>query len=393
MINKNHGLILTIGLVSASALIPVSASPGIYNNQLQSWISSDCISYHSMGSSQQQSSIEDLCSAGNAGSKITSTELQRGWSNLGMPRYRPVEAISGFSGSSLDPELDTGLNAGSGMSGLGLWGNFSTGTLDNEFTNTPYKSENKVATIGFDTLVNESIIVGAAVTLDDTDVNTLFNAGSQDISRYGFTGYAAVPVNEIFSVDAAIGYSNIDTSQFRLLSAFEVAAGTPLGAAAGAVAGTSTIQSDVDSDLWFFSANLNAFKQVNNWLLSGRLGVMYSDLDNDSFTESLGAVTVTRASTDSQLGQFTVGGEISYDFKTFLEPYAGIDFIHDFESEDVLVAPGLAQPSNDDNEIITRLGFRYFGSNGVSASAEWNHNAIRDDITSNSISLTLRMDL
>ncbi len=144
------------------------------------------------------------------------------------------------------------------------------------------------------------------------------------------------------------------------------------------------------------SVNLNAFWTINKILLGAHTGYLWVEEDHDSFSE-IDTSGVNGASAvgdrDFDLGQFRIGFDVAYNYESFLEPYAGIDYVNDTTREDVVVATGLAQPENDEDEIFVTLGIRYFGSAGVTGDLQYTIGASRENMDSSGVMATLRFDL
>jgi len=243
-----HGLIL-LAMTAMAHTAHASPSPSF---NVQNWISNDCISYHIMnsGNSSVLRQIEARCPAGNASNLFTGgslLEYRVGETSHGLSEHLRlsremedfsdfIESISGPSRFSSNQTSTTasGRNAGEAYGNIGVWGNVSNASLNDTFVNTPFDSSSRNGTIGADVLVNDRFIVGAAFGYEDGNVDTLLNTGHQDINGYTISGYAATLLGRHFSIDGNLGYTNTDIDQTRLVSAFEVAAGTPWPAPAPA---------------------------------------------------------------------------------------------------------------------------------------------------------------
>jgi outer membrane autotransporter protein len=176
-------------------------------------------------------------------------------------------------------------------------------------------------------------------------------------------------LNDTFSVDFSVGYSDISIDQFRTL-------------------GTTRITSSVDAERWFVAGNLNAGRQIDNWYLSARAGLLYAKESQDGFTESNGTISSART---FQIGQFRAGGDVSYSWDSF-EPFANLTYEYDYSRDDIIVAAGIPQPANDNDDFLVGAGLRWFGESGVSASFEWNSVLGREDFSDDTFSLLLRGD-
>ncbi len=357
-------------------------------------ISSQCALQHSSTSDPaRQAEIERTCSATNAGTRVTSGEQQRQWLKMMIraqeeqDRWEEQHKISSGTYSALSPDA-TGMNAGGTFNNIGVWGSFSSGNLDNDFIFSPYDMTSRGFMVGADFQPMENALLGLSAGYNHDEITTTFNGGEVQSDTASLAVYGAMSLPAGLSVDAAVGYADINTDQNRL-SLFIAGFSDPFAA----LTPGTPINGDVDATRLFGAVNLNGFWNPQHFLLSATVGYLYAETDQDSFTESGGGVTVTRPGETFVLSQWHAGATVGYDFGTFLEPYAGADYSYDISREEVTVGTGLQQPANDRSELIMRVGMRYFGDNGVSAALEWNTNALRQDIDSNGLLLTLRLDL
>ena len=90
-----------------------------------------------------------------------------------------------------------------------------------------------------------------------------------------------------------------------------------------------TIVGDFDADRWFVATNLNANMEYGKWLLSGRVGLLYSDEDQDAYAESGLNTARTIGKRHIDLTQGLIGFDIAYRTQQF-EPYATFTYINDF---------------------------------------------------------------
>ena len=107
----------------------------------------------------------------------------------------------------------------------------------------------------------------------------------------------------------------------------------------------------------------------------------------DGFTESNGTVVPKQV---SDLGQFRLGVDGTYLLGSF-EPFMSITYEIDFNREDLRLATG-TQPANDDDGAVVGAGIRWFSDSGVTATAQWDTVAGREDFDSNTYSLQIRAD-
>ena len=289
---------------------------------------------------------------------------------------RGLSAGSSYS-SGINSYRMTGQSAGNSFSNWSSWLSYGRTITENDNFFTESDATLDSFLVGIDASPRENMILGLAFGYENNDIDTVFNAGEQNIDGFTIAPYFGYLINQNFSVDLSIGYSSIDIDQFRL-STFD-----GLGL---------IINGDTDSDRWFVSGNLNAFKQVNNIAFSGRAGIIYAEDDIDAIVEISRSTDAFNSKSQSvEFGQFQIGAEVAYAAAS-LEPYASLFYEYDFEYEDLLLNSGLGRAANDDDDIRISVGARYFGEQGFSAILEWNVIADRQEYDSNTISLTGRLD-
>jgi len=276
---------------------------------------------------------------------------------------------------NLDIERTKGYSAGDNFSNWSGWVSYARTQTDNTSFFTQFDSSLNNALVGFDTSPRENMVAGIAFGYEDNDIDTVFNAGEQDIDGFTIAPYFGYLFHPNFSIDASAGYSSIDIDQFRIDSTNF----------------TSIINGDTDSDRWFVAGNLNAFTRVNDFAFLGRVGIVYSEDDIDAVVETGGPDAFTTPSNTVEFGQIQAGGEVAYSV-TALEPYASIYYEHDFEYEKLVLDPRIPRAKNDRNDVRLGLGARYFGENGFSANLEWSIIAGREEFDSHTLSIVGRLE-
>jgi hypothetical protein len=290
--------------------------------------------------------------------------------------------LRGQSGSGLAQNASgiqrySGLAAGDGFSNVSVWGSFTRTRAGDDLISTAYDVSSDNALIGVDFAPLQNMIVGIALSVEQNDVVTRFNQGAQGIDGYTFAPYMGYLISDSVSVDASFGYGRFDIDQTRTDTATSTA-----------------VFGNTDSDRWFIAANLNSFTNYNNWLLSGRIGVVYAEEDQDGYAEtgSAGAIINTAvASQTVHFGQIQVGGEAAYSFGN-LEPFVSAFYENDFKREDVVVNTGQLTPSNDNDDIRLGMGVRYFSSGSFSGTLQWDTILDRTNFDSHSLNLVGRLE-
>ncbi len=251
---------------------------------------------------------------------------------------------------------DTGLSAGDAAltNALSVWASANYNNAENSFPSIAYDADTYGFSLGLDYAASDTVNVGAFLSYANTDTETPFNGGGSDTDAYTVGPYVSVMLNEIFTVDASIGYTFSEIEN-------------------RSVVGLVTVTGDQDAETWFASANISATKWFeNNIGLTGRLGYSYSDSDNEAYVDSTGTPV---AATESQLGQLQVAARVSYYTENVL-PYIGLTYVNDIDNERVIAAP---LPSDDDDEFIANAGATFFGEGPLSGGIDVSYNFGRDD--------------
>lgn len=326
---------------------------------------------------------EGVCSQLSAGSGVLGEEITR----LLLTEYfnRFGDAIrnrilgSFFGGGDIagrgGPD-QFGRAAGEGLADWGGWSpwiSYGHTWADNNLPSTLYDADQDNILFGMDYSYSDRLIFGISGGYENNDVDTTFNLGRMEVDGFTVAPYAAYLVNDNISIDAAFGYSDLSIDQVRT---------EPGGA---------QVTGNTDSSRWFVMSNLNAFKRYGDWFLTGRAGVIYSEEEQDGFTETGGVTAQTVADRDIDFGQFNIGGEAAYSVHE-VEPFASVFYEYDFEQGDsAALNPNQVQRSRDDDQFRVSAGLRYFGSNGLSATLEWSRILDRENFDSQSINLLGRL--
>lgn len=319
-----------------------------------------------------------------AGLRVTSAEV----GDLARER----SGASGADGHAALAYPQTTLTAGDEMGGsvFGLWASYSYADYDSDFVfqgnSLAYDADAHNALFGFDRLFADSFLLGLALGYQTASADTVFNGGKQDTDGFTVAPYAALLINDIFSVDVAGGASWLDYDQVRI----SPTDGTDIGVG-------------FDADRWFISTNLNALLTWENWVFGARIGYLRTDETQDGYVEAGSAAsaaagrlrTVQKRNID--LSQMSVGGDIGYNFGSW-EPYFMAVYRNDLSRDDGNRAGGLpgnfvvVQP-DDDDEVQLNFGVRLYTTWGASVSAEYQRVEGRSFFDSDTFMFTLRAAL
>jgi hypothetical protein len=291
----------------------------------------------------------------------TSALASRVQSALNGSRGGPRRVAQGFM-----METPTGMAAGETFNNIGMWGSYAYSSFENDFSRTKYDGRRYMFFGGVDFAPQDNMVLGVSVGYEDTDIDTDFNLGKLNSDGWTIAPYFGMILNDTWNADISAGYSAVDTDQQRSLGA---------------------ITSKVDTTRWFASGNINGFTQVNNWLLTARAGLLRAESKDDGFTE-VGAGGLTVGSSETKLTQFNIGAEVAYAMGNF-EPYFSASYHNDLSATKTVLTAG-AQPSNDKDDFLLGVGFRYFNDDNLSISAQWDTRLGRADIDESSFNVNAR---
>lgn len=337
-------------------------------------------------SGQSVDSLDEdgLCSQLNPGNEIIGDEITRlllteYFNRFGSALQNRIlgNFFGGRGGIAGRNNADQyGRAAGDGMPGWGGWSpwiSYGHTWADNDLPSTLYDADQDNVLFGVDYSYSDRLIFGVSGAFENNDVDTRFNLGRMEVDGFSIAPYAAYLLTDSISIDAAFGYSDLSIDQFRI---------EPGGA---------RVTGNTDSSRWFVMSNLNAFHSYGNWFLTGRAGVIYSEEDQDAFTETGGVTAQTVAERNIEFGQLNIGGEAAYSVHE-VEPFASVYYEYDFEQGDsVALNPNQVQRSGDDDHFRVSAGLRYFGDNGFSATLEWSRILDRENFDSQTVNIMGRL--
>jgi len=272
-------------------------------------------------------------------------------------------------------DANVGLPAGEGGTWLdgpiATWLTASYGSSSDDTAATAFDATRFSFLAGADVSLRDDLVVGVALGVDRSDIDTAFNGGNAEVTGLTIAPYAGLLLTDALSVDAAIGYSLTTTDQFRTAT------------------GTSTrITSGPEGERWFASANAAYRRAFGSWSVTGTLGWLYARNLTRAFIESNGGRVEANS---SRLGQFRAGAELAYEWPAaggYWEPYGGLTLEHDFTTTALQTASGTL--STDDTGGQLRLGLRYFGDNDVSGLLEYSSIVGRQNFGDSSLTATVR---
>ncbi len=263
----------------------------------------------------------------------------------------------------------TGLNAGDGEAvPYGIWGNYSYTDFENDLSTTAIDGRSHSFLGGIDFQFWENTVMGVAMGFDNSDIDTNFNSGNQQVDTITIAPYFGAVLTDFLSADFNIGYSNVSYDQFR-------------------TAGTTRVNSDPNSDRWFGAFNLNGIHFIDRWIIGGRVGMLFASSVINSYIESNGSIV---EESRNKVGTVSVGGNVAYSFNEW-EPFLTLSYQYDYQLQEIVAATG-PQPSNDKDDILLTTGIRYFEKSGITGNLEYSKRFTRQNFNEDRISLTIRAD-
>ncbi len=289
-----------------------------------------------------------------------------------------VFAHSGYADTASDASFIEVANHGGGQGILqSVWLSSSLTDFDNDFSRTRFDGKTHLLLAGLDITVSERYVWGIAFGYETTTIDTEFNSGGQEIDGFNLSPYFAYLLSDTWSVDVSLSLGSYDTKQTR----GEVAV------LPGPVLVVDNVDSDFSSERQFLASNLTYSAPRGNWFLTGWLGLLAGDKEQDDYTES-DATEVEGQELDIE--RWYLGGEAAYGHDVS-ETYFGLIYEKDQDVNEIEFAAG-EQPENDDDSVLLTVGWRYFGSD-VTADIELSTRLGQDDTSESSIATTLRIDL
>ena len=275
----------------------------------------------------------------------------------------------GANGFSLD-------NGGAASAGafdrVGVWANYAFTDFDNDFAGAAIDGATHNIIAGVDFQPFDGGVLGIAIGVEISDVDTKFNGGELDKNGFTIAPYFAVQFNDNISFDISGGYSHLTIDQFR-------------------VTNNTQVISDTDSQRYFIAVNGNGVWTRGPFVIGARTGFMAARESVNGFRESDGTVTADR---DVHFSQWSIGGDVGYSVGSW-EPYVTASYQYDFAKDEYSAVNdgGVTEVVNDDNDdMLMGFGVRYFNDKGISANIEFTTRVAREHVEEHNFSGTLRYD-
>jgi hypothetical protein len=191
-------------------------------------------------------------------------------------------------------------------------------------------------------------------------------------------GYLNYLINDNLALDVAAGRTNPDIYNNQFSQEFFPASNF----------GHNT--STLNSERLFVSGNLNSSLTLNRFSMGARIGYLATQ-NNGTEPAPNGHSSTSYYDQTSNFQKLRTGVDLSYLFRSSLEPYVAFDYLKDVGQHRDFSAPDSLQKINDEYQLSA--GLRYFLKNGFSSNLQFNVNKEREEIDFSSLKLLLRLDL
>jgi len=235
-----------------------------------------------------------------------------------------------------------------GSSGISLWarGFGQTLSVDGDPEAPGYDQDSAGAVGGLDVAINNNAILGFALGWSNTNVDFNTPGDSADIDSFQVGGYGSVGFGHFYlDAEAAGAFHSLSTTRFLNLP-------TPPG---GAVAGA-----DYDARSFSASGEFGGVWSSGKWLFQPNAGIMFTDVDSESFIESgAGDFNLIVGSASAQSLASKAGLRVAGQFKTggvTLMPEFSAAWRHEFDDDrQTFTAAFPDDPSSTFNIISSKI--------------------------------------
>lgn len=254
------------------------------------------------------------------------------------------------------------------LTGFGAWGGAEYDHLHSSISSTDYQGHITYISGGFDLGQSDfNSVVGLALTYENQNLDTIFNAGNQSTDGWELIPYFSMMVYDCLSFTILAGYEwlSFDFARTEVLTNRELTGSVEGGRY---FAAAELIYEDFYADAWDVGA---------------QLAVLYLHQHNGGFYEypifSAGA-PIYNSSADYHLGRFKLGGTLGYYLcGDVVEPYVRAAFLWDFDQTDIQAAAIQSQPENSDTAGLFGVGVNVFSSDNVVFNVDAYTEQFRDD--------------
>lgn len=261
-----------------------------------------------------------------------------------------------------------GISAGD-ANRFGVWGSATYGWLDNSFSSTKYDGDLMAGVGGVDYQIGRAV-VGAALSVESTDLDTTFNGGTFKKQGFSITPYAAYSMMDgRLVLDVLAGYGTGDNRSTHS-------------------AGATRVTGNYDSTRIMLGSHATYTENFGDWNVGGKVGYMWSREKADGYTQSDSTVI---GSSTTKLGEVGIGPRVGYSVGGF-EPYASATYLYDVTMTKTRIAGNtVAAPPNDRDEVEGIIGVNYFPADNVITGFELAHGFFREKTNNTSVTVNARI--
>ena len=260
--------------------------------------------------------------------------------------------------------------ARSSSSAHGIWSSASTNMVKKTDPNGYYSGDIHNVVVGYDTRLTPDLIGGIAFGYEIVDIRTHYNTGKVDASAWTVAPYLGYQINDWLMADAAVGRTSVNYKHRR----------------------STTIEGKTSAVRWFASTNLSATQKVDNFILTGTLGYLALNEEQEAYTET------NNATVDKQLtnfGQARATLKAAYPIKTetsIFIPNGFVRFEYDANHEEGTTLAGNVVSTTDPTGVVLGLGADYIVNNNVTLNVTGTTTQLRENLKSHGISATMRFN-
>ena len=330
----------------------------------------DCTAFNA-SSAVVQSSISRL------GAQRVASMISRRISRLGQGGAIRGQTADLSNGAHFEYDTPrTGDAAGNGTGkGVGAWTSFNYTNVEDTSAAAGMSGNIYTGALGADwSPASGKILLGAALTIDISNLETKFNDGNIDSLGIGITPYMSAAINDMIRVNALAGYTHTSNDADRMFT------------------GTK-ITGKYNTNRFYAGIGVEASKTVKRIAISGSLGTLYGKEYVKGYRESAGGGDV--AKTSNETSTLNAGMRFGYPIasgKNVMEPYMSYNFAYDYVMTKIKSGP--TQPAHPNGKIGHNLGAGLSFQMGekISGSLDYETELGRQKFSSHSGGVTFRMD-
>ena len=284
-------------------------------------------------------------------------------------------------------------NAGSfnwagGAAGDGVstpWGFFVTGTYastdrDTTAREAGFEADDYGVTVGVDYNFDGRVVLGLAGGYNNSDADIDNNGGKLDTDSYSVFGYWSLYPDDVWFVDAMVGYTDNDHDQTRNVI-YNIAA-----VGGGTTRVNNSAVSNTDSEEWSASISAGRDFALGQWVLTPLARFDYADVEIDAFTETMAQQNAAGAGLalaidgqDFESMMVTAGSRLTTRFDTSfgaMFPEISAEYVHEFKNNNAPITGRFVNDSSNTTIVLLTDGpDRNFFNVGAGLTAAFNDNA------------------